>query len=145
MIWFPARSEQCQLTAGKGWGLEQVRPELIVALVHFEAGGREAEPGGDLLRIGSGAALAYPPLRHVVLAAVHGPQDIDHAGGAVRELGRQPLAEQLLELQGQSQKDIPGVLRTGLPGGLEDALSLAISDCGNNGRNHNGYRYPRSR
>ncbi len=49
---------------------------------------------------------------------------VDHALGAVGELGREPFAEQILDLERQAQEHVAGSVCAGLARGLQDALDL---------------------
>jgi len=81
-----------------------------------------------VLGIGAGAALPDAPLGRVVLTPVHGTQQADHARGALGKLRRQPLPEQLLELQGQPQQDVSGFASASVPRRAENAFDLAVVD-----------------
>src|SRR5262245_10172692 len=75
----PATSDQNELAILAGRVPEQVRAKVQMPLVEAEAPCREAEAGGDLLGVGSAAALPQPEGGDIVLAAVHRFQDVDHA------------------------------------------------------------------
>src|SRR5262245_3508330 len=61
----------------------------------------------------------------------------------MRELGRKPLAKQVLDLQGQSQQHIACLAGAGRVGRRQDALDLAVGDGRDDGGHHDGNWYAR--
>jgi len=126
--------------AGQGWGPirgADQEAELEVTVEEAYHGTRRAITlSGD----GARATHASPETGIVVTAPAHILDESHDMRRAVREMLRQPVAKQVLDLIGQSHQDIARPTRTRLRGRLENRLHLVIGNCRDYRSNHNACR-----
>src|SRR5450755_4698936 len=116
--------EKLQLLPLEHGRLEQIRTQRRPILVEAETLDRQPEAQADLLGIWAGAALTHAELRSVVASAMHGLHEMDDALGAIGELSREPLAEQRLDLEWQSEEHVSRRYGAGISDGFEYGLDL---------------------
>ena len=81
---------------------------MVAVAVEPEPGGRDVEAPGEELGVGAAAPVALAVPRVVELAAAGLADQVEDPVGAIGEVRAQPLGEQVLDLEGQAQKDPAG-------------------------------------
>ncbi|KAG0923334.1 hypothetical protein G6F31_019551 [Rhizopus arrhizus] len=109
--------------------------------VQPELSGSHGETLAQQIGPDTGAAHAGAEIRVVAAAIAQVFNAVQHALGAVGEMGVQPVFEQGLDLPRQAQDGIAGVMRAGRLGLLEDVFHGFVVDERDDRRHQHAHRH----
>lgn len=111
--------------------------------VQAQLAGRHGETLAQQICPDAGAAHARPEIWIVAAAIAQVFNAVQHALGAIGEMGVKPVLEQGLDLPGQAQDGVAGVMRAGCLGFLEDMFHGVVVDERNDRRHQHAHRHAR--